>query len=188
MVTRAAREESGFGMVELLLASVMLNIGILALIGAFNSGALALKRASATATAATLAETQMETYRGLKYANVVFDTTEWNGALANANYTGDPVYQQNMAAPVAPKALVATISGGACTATGSPAAVPASCDPMRVVTGPDGKSYRIDTYMYYDQPTGGQQLKVVSVVVRDAARLTPSLARLTSTFDSSTGS
>jgi type II secretory pathway pseudopilin PulG len=187
MVTRAAREESGFGMIELLMAIVMLNIGILAIIGALNSGALALGRASTTATAATLAETQMEGYRGLKYTNVVFDTTEWNAAVGDASYTADPVYQQNMANPVAPKALVASITGGACTATGSPATVPASCDPSRVVRGPDGKSYRVDTYLYYDTPNGGQQLKVVTVVVRAATQLTTALARISSTFDSSSG-
>jgi Tfp pilus assembly protein PilE len=181
MVTRAAREESGFGMIELLMAITMLNIGILAILAAFNSGALALERASSIGTASAEADKQMEGYRGLKYANVVFDTAEWNSATADTNYTGDSVYQLNMAAPVAPKALVPTITGGAC------ASVPATCDPSRVVTGADGHSYRVDTYLYYDQPAGGQQLKVISVVVRDPTQPTKSLARVSSTFDYSTG-
>jgi type II secretory pathway pseudopilin PulG len=187
MFTRAAREESGFGLIELVIAMTMLNIGILAIVAAFNSSALALSRASKISNASALADTQMELYRGLQYGNIVFDTTEWNSARVEANYTADPVYQANMANPVAPKMLVPSISGGACTATGSPATVPAGCDPSRLTRGSDGRQYRIDTYLYYDQPTNGQQLKVITVVVREASKLNRSLARLTSTFDSSTG-
>jgi Tfp pilus assembly protein PilV len=37
-----ARDESGFGMLELLMAMVMLNVGILAVVAAFSSGNAAL--------------------------------------------------------------------------------------------------------------------------------------------------
>ena len=40
------RSEQGFGLIELLMAMVMLNIGILAVVAAFNSGIFALNRAS----------------------------------------------------------------------------------------------------------------------------------------------
>jgi type II secretory pathway pseudopilin PulG len=182
-VATRAREESGFGLLELLMAMVMLNIGILAIIAAFNAGAVTLTRASRISTAAALADSQMERYRGLTYAAIQFDTTEWNSAKNDSTYTADPVYQQNMANPVAPKALVPTISGGTCT--GSP--VPAECDPSRTTTGADHRSYRVDTYLYYDTPTGGGQLKTIAVVVRDANDLSKSLARESSTFDPSTG-
>jgi Tfp pilus assembly protein PilV len=55
-----ARDESGFGMLELLMAMVMLNVGILAVVGAFSSGNVALARASRISTAAALANKQME--------------------------------------------------------------------------------------------------------------------------------
>ena len=182
---RRAREEAGFGLIELLMAITMLNIGILAIVAAFQSSAVALARANRVSNAATLADTQMELFRGMKYSAIVQDTTEWNSAVADATWTADSVYQNNMKAPIpAPKALVPTVSGGSCA--GSP--VPIACDPSRVVTGADNKTYRIDTYLYYDQPAGGQQLKVITVVVRDAAGTSKSLARLTSAFDSSTGS
>ena len=166
------------------MAMVMLNVGILALVAAFNSGAVALGRASRQSNAATLADTQMELFRGLKYTAIAQDTTEWNSAVADSTWTADSVYQNNMKAPIpSPKALVPTISGGVCTGT----PVPLACDPSRVVTGADNQSYRVDTYLYYDTPPGGQQLKVITVVVRDAAQTGTSMARLTSTFDSSTG-
>ena len=178
------RNEAAFGLIELLIAMVMLNIGILALVAAFTSGTAALARANQVATAATVADTQMELFRGLKYTSIVQDTTEWNQAVADATWTADPVYQNNMKSPIAaPKALVATVTGGVCAGT----PVPTSCDPSRAVTGPDNRSYRVDTYLYYDNPAGGQQLKVLTVVVRDVAHTNRSLARVTSTFDTATG-
>src|SRR6059058_4912608 len=105
-----ARDESGFGMLELLMAMVMLNVGILAIVAAFSSGSTALARASRISTASALADKQMEGYRGLKYDNIVFITSEWNSATGDSSYTADPIYQQNMANPVAPKALVGTVT------------------------------------------------------------------------------
>jgi type II secretory pathway pseudopilin PulG len=183
-VRERLRNEAGFGLIELVIAIVMLNVGILALVAAFTAGSAALSRASIVSNAATLADTQMELFRGLKYTSIVQDTTEWNAAVADATWTADPAYQSNMNPPItAPKALVPTVTGGVCAGT----PVPIACDPSRVVTGPDNRSYRIDTYLYYDAPTGGQQLKVVTVVVRDASQTGHYLARLTSTFDTSTG-
>jgi type II secretory pathway pseudopilin PulG len=177
-----ARDESGFGMLELLMAMVMLNVGILAIVAAFSSGNAALARASRISTAAALANKQMEVYRGMTYQNVVFSTSEWSSATADSTYTSDTVYQQNMQAPVAPKALVATVAS-------CPANVPSTaCDPSYTTTGADHRSYRVDTYLYYDQPSGGNQLKTVTVVVRNPDDLTRNFARVSSTFDLSTGS
>jgi type II secretory pathway pseudopilin PulG len=160
---------------------VMLNVGILAVVAAFSSGNAALYRASRISTAGALANKQMEAYRGLKYDNIVFVTSEWTSAIADSTYTSDTVYQTNMSNPVAPHALVATVST-------CPANVPATaCDPSYTTTGADHRSYRVDTYLYYDTPTSGQQLRAVTVVVRNPDDLTRVFARVSSTFDSSTG-
>src|SRR2546423_5337614 len=90
-----ARDEGGFGMLELLMAMVMLNVGILAIVAAFSSGNSALARANRISTAGALANKQMEIYRGIEYDNIVFTTTEWNSAIADSTYTNDTVYQQN---------------------------------------------------------------------------------------------
>jgi hypothetical protein len=124
----------------------------------------------------------MEAYRGLKYENIVFITSEWNSAIADSVYTGDTVYQANMANPVAPKALVPTV-------TTCPANVPATaCDPSYTTTGADHRSYRVDTYLYFDTPSSGNQLRTIAVVVRNPSDLTRIFARVSSTFDQSTGS
>src|SRR5215212_8259538 len=113
------------------MAMVLLNVGILAIVAAFSSGNAALARASRVSTASALADKQMESYRGLIYDNITFITSEWNSALADSTYTS------NMLNPVAPKALVGTV-------TVCPTGVPASsCDPSYTTTGPDHRSYRI---------------------------------------------
>src|SRR5215212_1988165 len=117
---------------------VLLNVGILAIVAAFSSGNAALARASRVSTASALADKQMESYRGLIYDNITFITSEWNSALADSTYKADTAYTSNMLNPVAPKALVGTV-------TVCPTGVPASsCDPSYTTTGPDHRSYRID--------------------------------------------
>jgi Tfp pilus assembly protein PilV len=175
-----ARDESGFGLLELLMAIVMLNVGVLAIVAAFSSGNAALARASRISTGAALADKQMEAYRGLIYDNIVLTTTEWTSALADSSFTADKAYQNNMASPVSPKALVSTV-------TNCPTSVPTTaCDPSYTATGADGRSYRVDTYLYYDAPGGGSQLKTITVVVRPALDTSRAYARVSSTFDSST--
>lgn len=167
------RTEDGFGMIELLIAIVMLNVGILALVAAFNSGALGIQRASQTATAATLAEKQMELYRAQIYANVALDAALTTTASGDATYAGDP-------------ALTGNPTQKTKICTGSPSSVANQCNPMRTVTGPDDVSYRIDTYMVDFTPPDGRAVKQVTVVVRHSTSLR-TLARLTSTFDQATG-
>lgn len=175
-----AREESGFGLLELLMAMVLLNVGVLAIVAAFSSGNAALARASRISTAAALANKQVETYRGLIYDNIVMTTSEWNAAVADSTFRADRAYQLNMLSPVAPKALVTTV-------TNCPTGVATTaCDPSYITTGADHRSYRVDTYLYYDAPGGGAQLKTITVVVRPSTDTSRVYARVSSTFDSST--
>ena len=74
----------------------MLNIGILAVVAAFNSGAIALRNASEVSAASVLGDKQMELYRALKYTEIALDTT----AVGTAN--GDTIYQCDVANKVNP--------------------------------------------------------------------------------------
>ena len=65
---RRLRTEEGFGLVELMISLVVLNVGILAIVAGFNGGSLALLRASETSTASTLGDKQVELYRAITYA------------------------------------------------------------------------------------------------------------------------
>ena len=62
--------EDGLGLVELLIALLVLNVGIFATLGAFTSAATAINRASHISTAATISDKQLETYRNTAYANI----------------------------------------------------------------------------------------------------------------------
>jgi type II secretory pathway pseudopilin PulG len=175
------RSERGFGLIELLMAMTMLNIGILAIIAAFNAGAVGLRRASRVTTAASLADQQMELYRAQLNANILLTTASATGA--DANYDAD-------AACINPVSLIreCRTSGKQVSATSCPAGVPANaCSATRSAGGPDHHNYRVDTFIWYTTPTGGRQLTQVTVVVRDSLVPGGSLARETSTFDASSG-
>jgi Tfp pilus assembly protein PilV len=169
------RCEQGFGLIELLMAMVMLNIGILAIVAAFNTGIITLNRASRISTAAALADAQMELYRALTYSAIALDST----ALGSVDNTYKCDSALGASCPNSTSAEVTT------TCTGSPN----ECTPSRSVIGADRKQYRVDTYITTTTPTGGRSVKVVTVVVRNARALSARpFARLTSTFDQSTGS
>lgn len=158
-------------MIELMISLGILNVALLAIFAAFNSGALAVARASQTSSASVLADKQMELYRAVTYSNVALETTELPGAALDTAYTGDAAWDG-----------AATQSNKTCT--GPP--LPAQCDPRQDVTGPDGRSYRVHTYIYSKNVVDGRPVQQVTVVVRTLAAAKP-LARLTSTFDQSTG-
>ena len=172
MLTRL-RGEKGFGLLELLMAMVILNIGVLALVAAFNSGAVALARASRTSTAAALADSQMERYRALTYAAIVLDSTAVNAT--DSTYRNDSVLGGSIGNDV-------TAPGTECNG------LPLQCVPSRTVTGADHHGYRIDSYVTWSTPPSGRQLKLVTVVVRGSTSPYPTYAREQSTFDLSTGS
>jgi Tfp pilus assembly protein PilV len=171
------RSEEGFGLIELLMAMVMLNIGILAIVAAFNSGAVALNRASRTSTAAALADQQIELYRAIPYASIALDDSS---IPSTSPYTTDTAYS-------------ATQVTTTCTTP-----IANECNASRSITGansPDRKRYRVDTYIILSTstttpatPTNGRPVKIVTVVVRDGGALSARpLARIASTYDQSTG-
>ncbi len=175
------RSEEGFGLIELMMAMLMLNIGILAIVASFNSGAVALKRASHVSTASALADQQMEAYRALLYSQIGFDTSRMSGF--DNTYKCDSVLGPSCPNTVTPDddshidGMVPHYS--TCGSANQ-------CLPTRTVSGgtsPDGYPYRIDSYILYATQTNGRQLKQITVVVRDGNTPTKSFARLTSTFD-----
>src|SRR5688500_11951997 len=142
----------------------MLNVGILAVVTAFNSGAVALKHASEVSNAAVLADKQMELYRALKYGEIALDSDSVTTANTDTTYQCDYANR---------------ISGdGACgganqqtqqlTTCGT---MTPECNPRQTVPGPDKRSYRIDTYIVATTPPTGRAIKLVTIVVRRASDL-----------------
>jgi type II secretory pathway pseudopilin PulG len=67
---RLAVNEEGLGLVELLIAMVIMAVGIAALVAGFSSGILSVNRARVTSTAGALADKQMELYRQMPFASL----------------------------------------------------------------------------------------------------------------------
>ena len=168
-------------LVELLIALMVLTVGILALVGAYSAGYAAINRATSTSSASVLADSQMERFRALNYDGIKLNTSCGSSCAQDSTYTSDAAYSST-----------AQVTG--CTTTD------ASCLSTQTKTGPDGKSYRVDTFIAYSCPSGtlatspsltcgsGQPLpvKLVSVVVRNTNG--GSTVREQSTFTWVTGS
>ena len=163
---RLRRDEIGLGLVELLIAMGVLSIAISAQLAVFASSFTSLSRASMKGTAVTLADVQMETYRTVPYSCIYL--TSGSG---DSTYSGDSAYSasQVTAANCSPNA---TPTGTATTAS-------------QAVSGPDHRTYRVDTYIVTTTPAGGRALKKVTVVVRQVKDgvVGGVLAREASTFD-----
>jgi Tfp pilus assembly protein PilV len=154
-----ARGEQGFALVEMLIAIVIINIGLLAILLALTSGVAALRRSAETSTASAVADKQLERYRALAYSSIYLDTASLGSV--DTTYTTDSAY-----------------SASQVSQTCSP--LTAACTPSQTVTGPDGRSYRVDTFIVSVTPSGGSAVKQITVVVRKSGS-TATLARVVST-------
>ena len=153
------RSQQGFALIEMLIAIVVINVGLLAILLALNSGMVTLRRSAESSTASAVADKQIESYRAVAFASIFLDTTSL--AATDSTYTSDIAYAASQV-----------------NQTCSP--LVAACMPSQTVAGPDGRSYRIDTFIVWTTPTGGAPVKQITVVVRKSGSPT-ALARVVST-------
>jgi Tfp pilus assembly protein PilV len=201
MTMPSVKSEGGFGLIELLIAMVVLQVGLLVVVGAFGAGSVALATASHVNTAAMLADQRMEMYRAMPYDAIGLDTT----ASTTSTYTLDtgvcPTGQTPTCGNTTPRNNSSPSTGTwSCTATSGSTSVSLyfttngvnPCTPQRTVSAassPDGHPYEVDTYIrWLSLITAQRAAKQVSVVVRDGSHKTRELAKEVTTFDCSTGS
>jgi Tfp pilus assembly protein PilV len=158
-VTARLRSQHGFALIEMVAAIVLINVGLLAMLLALNSGMVTLRRSAQTSTASAVADQQLERFRARAFSAIYLDTASL--AATDSTYQADAAY-----------------SASQVSQTCSP--LVAACTPSQTVTGPDGRSYRVDTYVVSVTPSGGQAVKQITVVVRKPG-LSTSLARVVST-------
>jgi len=131
MRTRA-QSEDGFLLVELIAAMLVLTIALLALIGAYSLGYLAIGKAAQTSSAGLIASNQLELYSSLPYSSVGLDaSTLTTVKSSDANYSTDESALPGSGTDV-------TISG--CGSS-------AQCLPVQTVTGADHKTYKVETFI-----------------------------------------
>lgn len=94
------RAEDGIGLIELLIALLVLNVGIFATLGAFASAATSIRRASHVSAAAALADRYMECFRNTAYANLQWPMT--SGSCTATSTAGPDGRTYNLSATVTP--------------------------------------------------------------------------------------
>jgi prepilin-type N-terminal cleavage/methylation domain-containing protein len=180
-ISTRVREESGFGLVELLIAMTVMAVGITALVAAMSSGFIAVKRAADESTAAAVADKQMEAYHALPNCAIYLD----NGTIPTSGaYTTDVAYTGISPAPAPIRVIDNTPLIG--TSTCSAATPPELRDAQQPLTGADGHSYSVDTYIVRSTAASGGAAKKVTLVVHDPQN-TKVLLRESSTFAPPTG-
>jgi prepilin-type N-terminal cleavage/methylation domain-containing protein len=191
------RAEEGFGLVELLIAMTILAVGLMALVAAFSSSSLAINRSIQRATAGNLADSEMESFRMMMYTQIGVDLTSSVISALDTTYKNDPACYDTasatnctQASSPSTKKLTGPASGTTCAQVNGwfPNTLP--CTPSRTVTGPDRRSYRIDTYASTPATNGAgtyaqRKRKAVAIVVRDGVT-NAVLARESSTIDCAT--
>jgi len=167
---RQLRREDAFGLIELLIALLLINVAVLALFAMFQAGGLSVLRASRSSNASVLAEKQMELYRAMLHTGINLNT----GLVSSTDGTHTGATEWGSAA--------SQVTSASCTST-----LPECMPQQTSVTGADGRSYRVDTYIRSVTPSSGRAVKQVTVYVRLASDLSRVLATLTSNFDQATG-
>lgn len=168
---RRVESEAGFGLVEILISMTILSIGILALFAMFESGIRQISRASTVTTSAALADRELEGYFAARYDAIGLPDSLVTSAAAP--YSSDPAYN----ATPSNRVDLAACGTAPCTTK----------TPVQTLTGADGRTYRVDTYVTWHSVTGGRSLKRVTIVVRDSVTTSKVWYRTVSSFDASTG-
>ena len=147
-------------------------VAVMALVAVLNSGMVTLRRAADASTAAAVADKQMEAYRALPNCAIHLDpATIPAERVRMSQIRRTAVHSTRRHAP---------LFGSTCTVT------PAGTlkDAQQTLTGADGRSYNVDTYIVATTTPGAA--KKVTLVVRNADN-TKTLIRETSTFTPPTG-
>jgi type II secretory pathway pseudopilin PulG len=195
------RKNDGFLMVELLVAMFVLTVALTSLVAVFSTGILTMRRASRVTTATFLADAQMETYRAMTSRDIGIDLAAGTVSALDSNYKNDAACANASTSKTCATNGVGTAETGptgatpdTCTTINTWYSSTLPCTPSRTISStttpasPDGRSYRIDTYIIQVAASGSQRTqKQVTVVVRDSAKPSGYFVRDTSTFDCSTG-
>lgn len=168
------REEDGFTLVEVLIAIFVLSVAVLALMASYDQAFFSLHSSAKTSSAALVAENQLELYAALPYDSVGLDST----ALLTAQ-SGDATYSSDEDDLPVSGTDVAIAGCG----------TSAECTPVQTVTGSDGHSYKLETFVRLvvnrtndDGSTWSE--KVVTVVVRDQSESgSPKVVTVQTAFD-----
>jgi Tfp pilus assembly protein PilE len=168
---RRARDEGGFLTIELMAAVVIITIAVLALMAAYDQSFFSIHSAAKSSAAGQLAQNQLELYASLPYSSVGLDSSTLTTTKAtDTNYSSDE----------------SALSGTGSDATISGCGSSAQCSPVQTLTGSDGKSYKLETFirLLTNNSASSWTEKVVTVVVRNlSVSGSPKVLTIQTAFD-----
>jgi hypothetical protein len=155
-------------LIELVIAMSFLAIAVGALMSVYTSTILSLRHSSIEGNALTLVDKKLEVYRTLPYASIALASVP---AASDVYATSPP---SNLTAAQRSTVTTGQVTGGSYAAT-------------ETVTGPDGRSYRVDTYIYPNvvatpPAQAGRQVTVAARLITDGV-VGPIRAQAVSAFD-----
>jgi Tfp pilus assembly protein PilV len=165
------RSEGGFLTIELMAAIVIISIAVLALMAAYDQSFFSLHSSAKTSAAGQLAENQLELYASLPYASVGLDSA----TLATTKST-DSTYSTDESG----------LTGTGSDVTISNCGSTPQCSPVQNLTGSDGKSYKLETFirLVANPSVTTWSEKVVTVIVRNnSVSGTPKVLAMQTAFD-----
>lgn len=130
-------------LIELVMSMLVLSVAVGALLSLYVSTNLSLRRSSVQGNALTLADKQMEVFKTLPFASI--------GIQANPTATpSDPYFTSP------PPNLTSTQASSIASGQVKAGTVPAT----QTVSGPDNRTYRVDTYAFSTTISGRTALQV----------------------------
>jgi Tfp pilus assembly protein PilE len=170
------QDESGFGVIEFVIAVMVITVALLAIAAGFEAGVISIRAAAKQTVAAKLADAQIERYAALAYTSIGLDATTLTNTQNANSQSYDSTYVSDETA------LNAVTSGTDVSFSGCGSA--AQCLPVQTVTGTDNKSYKLETFIRDVVSFGSWTERVVTVIVRNpSVSGTPEIYRLTAGFD-----
>jgi Tfp pilus assembly protein PilV len=178
--------EHGQGMIEMILAMVVITIAVLALMASYDEAFFSLHSSARKTAAASLAESQLELYSASYSVQANFSSIGLSSSLVTTAKASDPFYSTDEAS-LTPSST-SEVPNPSCTTT------TAQCKPVQTsVTGSDGKKYRVETFIRdvsqtltctTTPPCPTTPERDVTVIVRDPnVSGTPSVYTVTAAFD-----
>jgi Tfp pilus assembly protein PilV len=176
------QDESGSLLIDLLVAMTIMVIAVGAILSAYAAGYISLRNASTQGNALTLADKQIELYNTLPNASLKLDASTIPASGSDPYVTA---HSSDSTIPSSSGQMTGgTATAGSCT---SPTTPQPACA-VQTVTGPDGRPYRVDTYIVSVTPNASYPSRIdqsVTVVVRTNDGGTPGsiAARTSSVYD-----
>jgi type II secretory pathway pseudopilin PulG len=177
---RRASSQDGFMVLEVIVAIVILSIALLAVMAGYDSAFISLHDSSQKSVAATLANQQLELYSALPYTSIGLNPTITANVGNSQNAAYDGLYATN---PILdgtwytnaqgqqeenPSGTVNDVTYSSCSTTAP------NCLPIQTVTGSDGRTYRIETFIVSDTHVNASNIRWstldVTVIVRDPSK------------------